>query len=270
MSTANQNANKETALAKITTLQTAINEEYVQNQLKAAMAENSTAFAASLIDLFTSDTYLQECNPKQVIMQAMKAAMLKLPINKSLGFAYIIAYAGKAEFQLGYKGLIQLAIRSNQYRHINADVVYEGQYKTKNVMTGEFDLTGTPTSDKIIGYFAYFELNNGFSKTLYMPLEKVIAHAKKYSKSYNNPKTPWTTEFDAMALKTVLKSLITHWGVLSVEMANAIDKEDVADRVQDEINTQGNSKPMHFNNVPEAEIVTNNNQQQQVKEGAPF
>lgn len=265
MSTENNNGQsaqpKNMALERINNLKIAINEDFVQTQLKNSLAENSGAFAASLIDLYTGEKTLQECEPKQVIMQAMKAAVLKLPINKSLGFAWIVAYKGVPSFQIGYKGLIQLALRTGQYRFINAGEVYEGEYKSSNKLTGEFDLTGTRKSDTVVGYFAYIELLNGFSKTLYMSKEKVTAHAAKYSKSYTYNGSPWKTEFDAMAIKTVLRNLLTHYGYLSVEMANAIETDtdqDAADKVLDEIRGNANKKEMGFS---EAEVVgsqTNN------------
>jgi recombination protein RecT len=269
--------NKSVALQRIDTLKSAIGEDYVQNQLQVALAENTGSFTASLIDLFTSDKYLQECEPKQVILQAMKAAMLKLPINKSLGYGYIIAYNKVPEFQLGYKGLIQLALRTGQYKTINCDVVYKGELKTVNKLTGEIDITGTAVDDTVVGYFAYFELKTGFSKMLYMTKEKVEKHAAKYSKSYTQANGAWKKEFDAMAKKTVLRNLLSHYGQMSVEVATALDKDDVADRVQDEISANGNSKPMHFDNIPEAEMVSQDNSQQNQShipprktEGAPF
>jgi recombination protein RecT len=236
---------KNLALQRIDTLKIALSEDYVQNQLKSALADNSGAFAASIIDLYTSEKTLMECDPKQVIMQTMKAAVLKLPINKSLGFAWIVAYGGVPQFQIGYKGLIQLAIRSNQYKFINADKVYEGEFKTSNKLTGEFDLTGTKTSDVVIGYFAHFELNNGFSKTLYMTKDRVRQHAEKYSKSFKQPNGPWVKEFDAMATKTVVRNLLSKYGYLSIDMANVIESDndqDAADRVMDEIRNNGNQK----------------------------
>ena len=264
-----ENNNKNVALERIDKLKIAINEDYVQNQLKSVFAENSAAFAASLIDLYTGEKTLMECDPKLVIMQAMKAAVLKLPINKSLGYAFIVAYGGNPSFQIGYKGLIQLALRSNQYRHIHAAAVYEGEYKSANKLTGEFDLTGTAKSENIIGYFAYIELLNGFSKTLFMTKEKVDAHAKKYSKSYNQQYSPWKTEFNAMAIKTVLRNLLTHYGYLSVEMANAIDNDDAADKVKEEIYNHANKTDMSFTDaevVPASQQPATNN----TNPGAPF
>lgn len=246
---------KSAALQRIDTLKVALNEDYVQTQLRSALAENSGAFAASIIDLYTGEKTLQECDPKLVIMQTMKAAVLKLPINKSLGFAWIVAYKGVPQFQIGYKGLIQLALRTGQYRYINAAPVYEGEFRSSNKLTGEFDLTGTAKSDVVVGYFAYIELLNGFSKTLFMTKEKVTAHAAKYSKSYNQQYSPWKTEFDAMAIKTVLRNLLTHYGYLSVEMANAIESDsnqDAADKVMSEIRDNANKKDMGFT---EAEVL---------------
>jgi recombination protein RecT len=251
----NGDSQKSAALQRIDTLKMALNEDYVQNQLKSAMAENSGAFAASIIDLYTGEKTLQECDPKLVIMQCMKAAILKLPINKSLGFAWIVAYKGVPAFQIGYKGLIQLALRTGQYKYINAAPVYEGEYRSANKLTGEFDLSGTAKNDTVIGYFAYIELLNGFSKTLFMTKERVTAHAAKYSKSFNQQYSPWKTEFDAMAIKTVLRNLLTHYGYLSVEMANAIESDsnqDAADRVLGEIRENANKKDMGFT---EAEVV---------------
>lgn len=226
----------------------------VQEQFKNALKDNSGPFVASVIDLFNGDSYLQKCDPKAVIMECLKAATLKLPINKSLGFAYIVPYSNVPQFQIGYKGLIQLAMRTGQYRIINADTICEGEYQTKNKLTGEFDLSGTATSDKIVGYFAHIEMLNGFSKTLYMTKDKVTAHAKKYSKAYATPSGPWQKEFDAMAIKTVLRNLLGHYGFLSVDMITAFDNDnDVADQVKEDVSNHANSDEIKFD---EAEVVT--------------
>lgn len=262
MSTQNNNQ-LEKAPTKFDALRLFIAKDTVQDQLKNAVGDNADAFAASIIDLYTGDSYLQNCQPELVVMQSMKAAVLKLPVIKSLGFAYIVPYKsdGKLipQLQIGYKGLIQLAIRTNQYRIIHTEEVYEGEYRSSNKLTGEFDLSGQKVSEKVIGYFAHFEMKSGFSKTLYMTKEKVEAHAKKYSKSYNQASSPWKTEFDAMAKKTVLRGLLAHWGYLSTEMIDTITNEDkdVAEQVLNEIQANGNARPMSFNNVPEAETINN-------------
>lgn len=243
-------------LTKVDSLKNMLNAPSVQEQFKNALAENVGPFVASIIDLYNGDSYLQNCEPKQVVMEALKAAVLKLPINKSLGFAYIVPYKSNGQlvpqFQIGYKGLIQLAMRTGQYRIINADMVYEGEFRTRNKLTGEFDLSGVKKSDEIVGYFAHIELLNGFSKTLYMSKERVTAHAKKYSKAFTQPNGPWTKEFDAMAIKTVLRNLLSHYGFLSVDMVSAFDNDgdqDVADRVKDEIKQNASKKPMGFDDA---------------------
>lgn len=262
------------AVSKIDSLKTIIGAESVQAQFKNALQENKDAFVASLIDLYSSDPYLQNCEPKLVVQQALKAAVLKLPIIKGLGQAYIIPYkkdgAMIPQFQIGYKGLIQLAIRTAAYETLNADVVYEGEYRTSNKLTGEFDLSGTAKNETVIGYFAYFKLKTGFSKTLFMTKERMLKHAQKYSKSFGQQYGPWKTEEDKMGIKTVLTLLLTHWGFLSTEMQNAFSADpDLAEQVQEEIKSKGNAKPMSFSGAEEAEEVVMNNEPQQ-SSGAPF
>lgn len=209
-----------------------------QQLMQEVLHDNRESFVASLIDLYSSDTYLQKCNPGAVMKEALKAVSLKLPINKTLGFAWIIPYndnkSGQTlpQFQLGYKGYIQLAMRTGAYKTMNMDNVYEGELRVVNRLTGEIDLSGERISDKVVGYFAYIETVNGFSKTLYWTLEKVISHAKKFSKSYNSGAAIWKQNFDEMAQKTVMRNLIAKWGVMSVDLQRAIDLDnaDLADK----------------------------------------
>lgn len=202
----------------------------VQEQFKNAMRDKKDLFVASLIDLYASDSYMQQCNPQQVVMEALKAATLNLPINKSLGFAYIVPYKSKGnlvpQFQLGYKGMIQLAIRTGQYRHINADLVYEGEFQGFDRITGELDISGEKQSDKVTGFFAYIETVNGFTKTMYMSREDMEKHAKKYSKSYSRDYSPWKTEFEEMGKKTMIRALLGKYGIMTIEMADGINKEE--------------------------------------------
>lgn len=213
----------------IEALKTILSAPSVQEQFRNALSENIGPFVASIIDLFNGDKTLQDCEPRQVVMEALKAATLKLPINKALGFSYIVPYKTKsgttASCQIGYKGYIQLAMRTGQYRIINADVVYEGELRTVNKLTGEIDFSGEKQSETVAGYFAHIEMLNGFSKTLYMTKEGIVSHAKKYSKSYGYASSAWQTDFDAMAKKTVIRNLLSHYGYLSVEMVGAIDED---------------------------------------------
>lgn len=202
--------------------------ESVQEQFKSVLAENAGAFVASIIDLYNTDRTLQSCDPKKVVMEALKAASLKLPINKQLGFAWIIPYKdGKTgqynpTFQLGYKGYIQLCMRTGAYRYINADVVYEGELAKYDKLTGEIEIdTNKRMGDKKIGYFAFIETLNGFRKTFYMSIEEITKHAQKYSKSYGRKDSTWTSDFDSMALKTCLRLLLSKYGIMSVEMQRA-------------------------------------------------
>ena len=204
----------------------------VKQQFENALRDNARLFIASIMDLVSSDKSLQQCNPSDIVREALKAAVLKLPLNKQLGFAYIVPFKDhgtmKPQFILGYKGLIQLAARTGQYKYINADVVYEGEEVKRDRITGETVITGKPKSNKVIGYFAYMELNNGFKKLIYKSKDEIVKHAEKYSKSYKSEYSPWKTDFDKMAMKTVLRELIGVYGIKSVDFlaAEATDIED--------------------------------------------
>jgi len=231
--------NGKTAVARpIDKLKHILAAQSVQEQFQSVLKENAGAFVASIIDLYNTDRTLQMCDPKNVVMEALKAASLKLPINKQLGFAWIVPYRdGKTgqyipTFQLGYKGYVQLCMRTGAYRYINADVVYEGELVKHDKLTGEIEIDPKQrTSNKKIGYFAFIETLNGFRKTLYMTVEEIIMHAQQYSKSYGNKNSVWATDFDAMALKTCLRLLLSKYGVMSVEMQRAYI-EDSSDIVQ--------------------------------------
>lgn len=211
----------------------------MQEMFKNALEENANAFMASIIDVYSSDNKLAECEPKDVAMEALKAATLKLPINKSLGLAYIVPYnksvkqgnqwikIPQPQMQIGYKGYIQLAMRTGQYKNLNANIVYEGMEVEENYLTGEIKITGRPTSDNPIGYFCYFSLLNGFEKILYMTREEIEDHAKKFSKTFSFDGSAWKTDFDAMALKTVIRLLISKYGPMSTELEKVVkDEED--------------------------------------------
>ena len=232
--------NGKTAVARpIDKLKHILAAQSVQEQFQSVLKENAGAFVASIIDLYNTDRTLQMCDPKNVVMEALKAASLKLPINKQLGFAWIVPYRdGKTgqyipTFQLGYKGYIQLCMRTGAYRYINADVVYEGELVKHDKLTGEIEIDPTKrTSDKKIGYFAFIETLNGFRKTLYMTVEEVTKHAQQYSKSYSSKNSVWATDFDAMALKTCLRLLLSKYGIMSVEMQQAYIQDVSADTAE--------------------------------------
>lgn len=208
-----------------------LNNNAIQDQLKSTLKENSGAFVTSVMNVFREDKLLQTCDPKAVLSEALKAAALKLPIEKQLGFGYIIAFKDhgvpKPQFQLGYKGYIQLAERTGAYRYINTGVVYEGEFKSLDKLTGALDISGEKISDEIIGYFAYIETISGFKKAMYWTKEQVRKHAGRYSKSFQKNSAIWRDNFDEMAIKTVLRNLLSHYGVMSVEMESAITAEEI-------------------------------------------
>jgi len=224
-----ENNGKQVQISPVSKLKSVMASPSVQEQFKNALAENSNLFVASLIDLYASDTYLQNCDPALVVMEALKAATLKLPINKSLGFAYIVPYKkqGKQlpQFQLGYKGMVQLAMRSGVYKYLNAERVFEGEFKGFSKLTGDLDLTGQKISDTVVGYFAYIETVNGFRKSMYCTKEDMEKHAKKYSKAYDRDSSPWKTEFDAMGEKTMLRKLIGKYGLMTIDMADGMQMD---------------------------------------------
>ena len=205
-----------------------LNADSTKKLLQNTLKENAGAFSASILVLYSTDTTLQKCNPEAVFRECLKAASLKLPINKQLGFAYVVPFKGNPQFQIGYKGLVQLALRTGAYKYINAGAVLEGEYKGKTKLTGEIDISGEAISDKVVGYFAYIETINGFKKAMYWSKEEVAAHAERYSQSYKSSYSPWKTNFDEMATKTVLRNLINRYGIMSIEIVNAFEAEDNA------------------------------------------
>lgn len=218
-------AGKRTASTPATMMKNIVQNEATMKILRDSLHENAGAFAASVIELYSGDKQLQQCDPRAVWAQCLKAVSLKLPIVKDLGLAYVIPYKGEPTFQIGYKGLVQLAMRTGAYKYINAGEVYEGEFVSQDKLSGRVDLSGTRISDTVVGYFAYMETLNGFTKTLYWDKDKSIAHAKKFSKSYNSGNSIWREHTDEMFTKQVLRNLLSKWGVLSVEMCNAFSAE---------------------------------------------
>ena len=208
------------------TIEDWVESENIKQKFQEVLDKGAGAFVTSILSLVKSTPQLAAADPKTVISAAMTAATLKLPINPNLGFAYIVPYKDTATFQMGYKGYIQLAMRTGQYKTINASVVYEGQIEDVDFVTGEI-IRGKKKSDKVVGYVAYFELINGFSKMVYMSHEDMLRHALTYSQAYKydqksgKKSSVWTTNFEAMGLKTVLKQLISKYGIMSIDMQGA-------------------------------------------------
>lgn len=215
--------------------------EVIKKQIKSLLGERAGHFMMAIVQVVEGTPQLQEADPQSIINSAIASATLNLPIEKNLGFAYIVPYRDKnkgmvAQFQMGYKGYIQLALRSGEYKYINSIEIKEGELKNYNLLTGELNLEFIDDFDKrvnakTIGYASYIEFNNGFRNTLFMTVEQVRNHAKKYSQSYQYDlqkgyaMSNWSKNFEAMALKTVLKLNLSKFGVLSVEVQKALQTD---------------------------------------------
>lgn len=239
-------------------IRSVIQSDSVQNSIRARLGEKAGTFTTSLLDVIGESYQLQQCDPILVVKEAMKSAGLDLPMNKNLGFAYLIPYKERGKmtphFQMGYKGFIQLAIRTGQYRHLNADAIYEGEEFIVDRIRGTLEIAGKRTSDKAIGYFCYMELLNGFQKATAWSKERVLEHALKFSKSYEAYKQGrtktipvWETDFDGMAKKTMILQLVPKYGPMTIEMSTAMasDRADFKgfdNLVQDEIDQNANDE----------------------------
>ncbi len=197
---------------------------FSQDSVKAKFAEllgkKSTGFITSVMQVVTNNNLLAKADMNSIYQAAAMAATLDLIINNNLGHAWIVPYGNKAQFQIGWKGFVQLAQRTGQYKRINVVSVYENQFESWNELTEDLNAAFSIKGEgKIVGYAAYFSLLNGFEKTNFWFRERAEAHGRRFSKSFNSG--PWKDDFDAMAMKTVLKSTLSKWGPLSIELQTA-------------------------------------------------
>ncbi len=224
-----------------------IRNQNTQAYLQDVLGEKKETFVSNLTALVSNDTKLQECKPVTLMYAALTATSLDLPLDKNLGFAYVIPYKNnrerttEAQFQLGAKGIKQLAIRSGQFIGMNVTDVREGEIAGRNRMTGEMTFNWIEDDEerekaKVVGYLAWFKLVNGFEKTKYMTVEEIKAHATRYSQTYSSKNdyvrknSKWATDFDKMAEKTVMKLLLSKDAPLSVEMQTAFRADQSVQR----------------------------------------
>ncbi len=208
-----------------------VNSENVKQKFHEMLGKKSAGFLVSLLNITQTNDLLAKAEPNSIIYSAATAASLDLPIDPNLGFAYILPYNKKqkdgtfknlATFQLGYKGFIQLALRSGQFKTISSAIIYEGQLVEENPLTGfVFDFK-QKKSEKIIGYASYFELINGFSKTFYMSVDECRRHGMEFSQTFKKGFGLWKDKFDSMALKTVTKLNLSKYAPLSIDLQKAI------------------------------------------------
>ncbi|MGL4569577.1 MAG: recombinase RecT [Clostridium sp.] len=233
----------------------------IKKRFEEVLKERAPQYMSSIINLVNSDTNLKKCDPTSVVASAMVAATMDLPVDKNLGYAWVVPYGTRAQFQMGYKGYIQLALRTGQYKAINVVEIREGELVNWNPLTEEVDVDFTQKkSDAVIGYAGYFKLMNGFEKTVYWSKDDITRHANKFSKTFNSKNSVWKSDFDAMAKKTVLRNLLSKWGILSIEMQNAYTADQnlvKKDILEDITNIQGNIEYEENVVIETGEIIEN-------------
>jgi recombination protein RecT len=242
------------------TAKSLFNQDEVKQKFQELLGKRSTSFITSVLQIVASNDLLAKADPVSIYHSAAVAATLDLPLNNAIGFAYIVPYNQKqkdgsyktvAQFQLGYKGFKQLALRSGQFLNINASDVREGELKKHDRLTGEmlFDWiadTNERLKKPVIGYVSFFRLMNGYSQTLYMTIEELDSHGKQYSQTYKRGYGLWKDNFDSMCLKTVTKLNLSKNAPLSVEMQKAVvvDQAVINDTEAQDVTYADNDQPV--------------------------
>ena len=237
-------AEETTAIAPLKQFNLFIANPRTQDYLTTVLAEKKASFVNNITALVSNNAALQVCKPDTLMFASLKATALDLPLDQNLGFAYVLPYKDNknnvtlAQFQMGYKGFVQLALRSGQFKTINATEVREGELTGEDFVTGEltFKKAENRESLPVIGYVAYFKLLNGFEKYLYMTSAEMKAHALRFSQTFKRGYGLWADKdmFDSMARKTVLKLLLSKYAPLSVEMRDAIKADQAVMQKPDE------------------------------------
>ena len=255
------------APVKPKTLRELFNDPIIKTKVEQLIGKNSATFATSVMQIANSNALLRTADPTSIFNAACMAATLNLPLQNGLGFAYIVPFKNnkerkvEAQFQIGYKGFIQLAQRSGQFKRLVALPVYKNQLLKKDFINGfEFDWEQEPEKDENpIGYYAYFKLVNDFSAELYMSHDDIVKHAQRYSQTFKKGFGVWHDNFEAMALKTVMKLLLSKQAPLSVEMQQAVlaDQAVVKDVENQEFNYTDNIQNAEFVTVVDNETLNN-------------
>lgn len=242
MDNTNKLAKKNNNVGK-STLKALVNSDITKKKFQEMLGNKAAGFLTSLMNTTNGNAQLQQADPNSILKAGAIAATLDLPIDPNLGFAYIVPYNNKgkneAQFQMGYKGFVQLAIRTGQYKRINVTELYEGQFESYDPITDELKYNlDNRLSDEITHYVAYFQTINGFEKYNVMSKEEIENHAKKFSKTYSYKGSSWQTNFNTMAKKTVLKLLLSKFGILSIEMQTAQKADQAVIREFDKNNIE--------------------------------
>ena len=256
-------------MADLVPMSSFLTTENNKKYLESLLGDKTQAFITSLSTMVGSNATLNKCERASLLGCALKATSMNLPFDQNLGFAYAVPYKDQAQFQMGYKGFIQLAQRSGQIQQLNPREVVEGEYKGDDIM-GEPIIEWLPNEERegkeIVGYMAGMRLVNGFTKIIYWSKAKIEAHANKYSQAYRYAKkvgqkdAVWISNFDAMAKKTVLKDLISKYAPMSVEMQQAIKYDQSVVLTDPET---GSEEVVYVDNPEENTIVTISKEQQE-------
>lgn len=255
----------------------------IQRMLQAAFStpQAITKFTADLMAAVTATPGLKDCEPASIVSAGLQCSALNLSTSPAMGEAWIVPYGSKATFQIGKNGLVQLAIRSGQYLDIDTIEVRQGEYKGRDKYTGkpQFEFIEDDEvreSLPIVGYLAYFEMLNGFKKTVYFSREKMLKWAARYSPAFDielhkkyeiyqktgqgmteaelrKCSSPWHERFDSMAEKTVLRQLLQKWGVKSREMVKALEQDAEPEKVQSEFFETQEQPAVHEQDVVQVE-----------------
>lgn len=279
--------NEKKALTVVGQVKEMLEEDNVKKRFHDVLGNKAPSFMATITNVVAGSTKLKQCQPTSIMSAAFIAASFDLPIDSNLGFSAIVPYDKKvrdingnwgkvtvAQFQMMYKGFIQLAIRTGAYENMNCSEVYQDELLSYNPIKGECEFVTDFQNcsqrmngevDKIIGYYAWFKLKSGFVKELFMSKAEVMNHAKKYSQAYrydlnnNKQSSTWTTDFSGMAKKTVIKLLLSKWGILSVDMQRAI-QEDQKTYDEDGDGSYTDNKPDQIVAEDPFEKITDNEQ----------
>lgn len=220
----NQLIEKEQSIVNVqeTMFKNLINSDEIKSKFTEVLKDKATAYRDSIMNLVNGDEDLRECEPRSIIDACIIAASLDLSVDKNLDYIWIIQYRKKANFGLGYKGYIQLLLRTGEYKAINVVEVYEGQLRAWNPLAEELDIdVNSKKSDAIIGYAGYFEMLNGFRKSVYWSKENMDALRNNSSKADFR----WSNDYKAMAKRTVIRNMISRWGILSSEIQKAYSED---------------------------------------------
>lgn len=219
-----QNNMTQTLAKKEMTIKELIAAPYVAKRFNDVLGAKAPAFVASVLQAVSSNDLLSKAEPNSILNAAMVAATINLPINQNLGFAYIIPYKNVAQFQMGYKGFIQLAMRSGQFQTLNVTDVRQGELKGFDRLSGQMDFVWADKDRDtlpVIGFVAYMKLTNGFEKSFYMTAAELKKHGAKFSQSAKKGYGLWVEDFDSMAKKTCIKLLLSRYAPMTTEMSTA-------------------------------------------------